>query len=172
MAARRLGGGRRAILLAFFPVLLAAPWAFTVRAQVFALPLFTGLIWLLASEARPPSRRVYSYSRCSSSGATSTGSAALAAMLTMLLGGIELVSSRGRYGSPERCPRRPGAARAAGDTVRPDRYGRYYHLLLVDPPFGRELVTEWRRSDPSWDTLVFYVLAALALLAVVKGVAG
>jgi hypothetical protein len=46
---------------------------------------------------------------------------------------------------------------------------RYYHLLLVDPPFGRELVTEWRRSDPSWDTLAFYLLAVLALFAVVKG---
>jgi len=46
---------------------------------------------------------------------------------------------------------------------------RYYHLLLVDPPFGRELVTEWRRSDPSWDTLAFYLLAAATLVAVAWG---
>ncbi|MBA2424817.1 MAG: hypothetical protein H0V58_05600, partial [Actinobacteria bacterium] len=59
VAARTLGAGPRSILLTFFPVLLAAPWTFTIRAQVFALPLFTALIWLLASEARKPSRRVY-----------------------------------------------------------------------------------------------------------------
>jgi hypothetical protein len=169
VAARSLGAGPRSILLVFFPVLLAAPWTFTIRAQVFALPLFTGLIWLLASEARRPSRRAYLVFPLLVVWANTHGSAALAAMLTMLLGAIELVSSRGR-----------ASLRSLALVVLPPLallatpYGpidtaRYYHLLLIDPPFGRELVTEWRRSDPSWDTLAFYLLAALALLAVVKG---
>ena len=59
VGARALGAGPRAIVLVFFPVILAAPWAWTIRAQVFVLPLFTTLVWLLASEARRPSKRVY-----------------------------------------------------------------------------------------------------------------
>src|SRR5438093_5351349 len=55
-AARSLGAGPAAILLVFFPVILAAPGAWTVRAQVVALPLYVGLLWLLASETRRPTR--------------------------------------------------------------------------------------------------------------------
>lgn len=169
VAARRLGAGPRSILLIFFPVLLAAPWTFTIRAQVFALPLFTGLIWLLASEARRPTRRAYLVFPVLVVWGNIHGSAALAVMLTMLLAAIEIAASRGRSGlrsivllvlSPLALLVTPYGP---VDTVR------YYHLLLVDPPFGRELVTEWRRSDPSWDTLVFYLLAGLALAAVVWG---
>jgi len=169
MGARRLGGGPRAILLVFFPVLLAAPWTFTIRAQVFALPLFTGLMWLLASEARSPSRRVYLVFPLLVVWANIHGSAALAAMLTMLLGAIELVSSRGRAGLRSLALVVLPPLALLATPYGPIETARYYHLLLVDPPFGRELVTEWRRSDPSWDTLVFYLLAAVALLAVVKG---
>jgi hypothetical protein len=172
-AARSLGAGPRAIVLLFFPVLLAAPWAFTVRAQVFALPLFTGLLWLLATEARGPTRRVYLVFPLLLVWANIHGSVALAALLTMLLGAIELVRSRGRPGIWLRL-------RSAALVVLPPLlvlatpYGpattaRYYHLLLVDPPFPRELVTEWRRSDPSGKTLVFFLLAALAVVLVVWG---
>ncbi|MGH3134541.1 MAG: hypothetical protein ACRDNY_12530, partial [Gaiellaceae bacterium] len=169
IGARTLGGGPRAIVLLFFPVLLAAPWTFTVRAQVFALPLYTGLVWLLASEARHPTRRVYLAFPLLLVWANIHGSVALATTLIMLLGAIELVSSRGRSGLRSMAlvvlPPLALLATPYGpvDTVR------YYHLLLVDPPFGRELVTEWRRSDPSWDTLVFYLLAAVALVVVVLG---
>ncbi len=169
VAARRLGGGPRAILLVFFPVLLAAPWTFTIRAQVFALPLFTGLIWLLASEARNASRRVYLVFPLLIVWGNIHGSAALAAMLTMLLGGIELVSSRGRSGLRSLALVVLAPLALLATPYGPIATAEYYHLLLVDPPFGRELVTEWRRSDPGWDTLAFYLLAGVALLAVVKG---
>jgi hypothetical protein len=162
--ARALGAGQRAIVLLFCPVLIAAPWTFTIRAQVFALPLYTGLVWLLASEARRPTRRAYLAFPLLLIWGNLHGSAALAATLTMLLGGIELLRSRGRSG-----------LRSVALVVLPPLlllatpYGpvetvRYYHLLLVDPPFGRELVTEWQRSTPGWDTLAFYALAALALV--------
>jgi len=167
--ARSLGAGPRAIVLLFFPVLLAAPWTFTIRAQVFALPLYTGLIWLLASEARHPTRRVYLVVPLLVVWGNVHGSAALAAMLTMLLGLIELVRSRGA--SSRRSvlllvlPPLALLATPYGpvDTVH------YYHLLLVDPPFGRELVTEWRRSDLDWDTLGFYLLAAFGLAVAYLG---
>jgi Tfp pilus assembly protein FimT len=168
-AARTLGAGPRSILLTFFPVLLAAPWTFTIRAQVFALPLFTGLIWLLASEARNPSRRVYLVFPILVVWANIHGSAALAAMLTMLLGACELLSTRGRSGLRSLALLVLSPLALLATPYGPVDTARYYHLLLVDPPFGRELVTEWRRSDPSWDTLVFYLLAALALVSVVWG---
>jgi len=169
VGARTLGAGPRSILLVFFPVLLAAPWTFTIRAQVFALPLFTALIWLLASEARNPSRRVYLVFPLLVVWANLHGSAALAAMLTMLLGAIELVSTRGRSGLRSVALLALSPLALLATPYGPFDTARYYHLLLVDPPFGRELVTEWRRSDPSWDTLVFYLLAALALATVVWG---
>ena len=169
VAARRLGAGPRAILLVFFPVLVAAPWTFTIRAQVFALPLFTGLIWLLASEARNASRHVYLVFPLLVVWGNIHGSAALAAMLTMLLGAIELATTRGRSGLRSVALLVLSPLALLATPYGPLDTASYYHLLLVDPPFGRELVTEWRRSDPSWDTLVFYLLAALALFAVVKG---
>ncbi len=169
VAARTLGAGPRSILLTFFPVLLAAPWTFTIRAQVFALPLFTGLIWLLASEARKPTSRVYLVFPLLVVWANVHGSVALAAMLTMLLGAIELATSRGRSGLRSLALVVLSPLALLATPYGPVATARYYHLLLVDPPFGRELVTEWRRSEPSWDTLVFYLLAALALAAVVWG---
>ena len=167
--ARSLGAGPRAIVLLFFPVLLAAPWTFTIRAQVFALPLFTGLLWLLASEARQPTRRVYVVVPLLVVWANLHGSAVLAAMLTMLLGLIELVRSRGASGLRSALLLVLPPLALLATPYGPVDTARYYHLLLVDPPFGRELVTEWRRSDPDWDTLGFYVLAALAVAIVYLG---
>ena len=168
-AARSLGAGPRAIVLLFFPVLLAAPWTFTIRAQVFVLPLYTALIWLLASEARHPTRRVYLVVPLLLIWANLHGSAALAAMLTMLLGAIELIRSRGRSGLRSVLLLVLPALAVLATPYGPIETARYYHLLLVDPPFGRELVTEWRRSDPGWDTLAFYALAALAVVVVYLG---
>jgi hypothetical protein len=51
----------------------------------------------------------------------------------------------------------------------PATTARYYHLLIIDPPFSPGQVTEWNRSDPALDTLFFYVLAALAVLVLVRG---
>ena len=154
VGARLLGAGPRAIVLVFFPVILAAPFAWTIRAQVFALPLFVGLVWLLASETRRPSRRVYLALPILVVWANLHGSVALGAMLTMLYAG-------------DRARLDPRAARSdemrslfvlAPLAVLATPYGpvdtaRYYRLLLVDPPFA-DRVTEWQPSDPDWNTLV------------------
>jgi hypothetical protein len=169
VAARSLGAGPRAVLLLFFPVLLAAPWTFTIRAQVFVLPLYTALIWLLASEARRPTRRAHLVFPLLLVWANLHGSVALAAMLTMLLAAIELVRSRGSSWLRSGLLLVLAPLAVLATPYGPIETARYYHLLLVDPPFGRELVTEWRRSDPSWDTFAFYVLAALALVVVYLG---
>ena len=97
-AARSLGAGPRAIWVLFLPVLMAAPWAWSIRAQMLALPLYTGLLWLLATEARRPTRRVWLAFALLVVWANVHGSVALGALLVMLLGVYELVRSRGRSG--------------------------------------------------------------------------
>jgi hypothetical protein len=163
--ARSLGAGPRAIALTLFPVVVAAPWAWTIRAQVFTLPLFTGLVWLLASQTRQPSRRVYLAFPMLLVWANLHGSVSLAALLTMLLGAIELVSTRGRSGLRSVLLLVVPPLLVLATPYGPVTTARYYHLLLVDPPFDRN-VTEWQWSDPAFDTIGFYVLAAFALLVV------
>jgi hypothetical protein len=166
VGARSLGAGPRAIVLVFFPVILAAPFAWTIRAQVFALPLFVGLVWLLVSETRRPTRRVYLAIPLLVVWANLHGSVALGALLTMLYATLELVSSRGRSLGRSALLLVLAPLAVLATPYGPVETARYYRLLLVDPPFA-DRVTEWQPSDPDWNTLVFYVLAALAVAVVV-----
>lgn len=168
VGARLLGAGPRAIVVVFFPVILAAPWAWTIRAQVFVLPLFTGLVWLLASEARRPSRRVFLAVPLLVVWANLHGSVALGALLTMLLAATELLSSRGRSIARSGLLLALAPLAVLATPHGPLETARYYRLMLLDPPFA-DRVSEWQPSDPDWNTLVFYVLAALALGLVVWG---
>ncbi|HXF97675.1 MAG TPA: hypothetical protein VNJ46_03565 [Gaiellaceae bacterium] len=160
-AARRLGAGPRAFWALFLPVLLAAPWAWSIRAQMLALPFYTALVWLLAAEARRPSRRVWLALPLLVVWANVHGSVALGALLAVLLAGYELVRSRGRSAR-----RSVPLALLAPLAVLATPYGpletaRYYRLMLLDPPFAG-VVTEWGWAAPAADTLFFYVLAAIA----------
>jgi hypothetical protein len=167
-AARSLGAGPRAIWLLFLPVLMAAPWAWSIRAQILALPLYTGLLWLLASEARRPTRRVWVAFALLAVWANVHGSVALGALLVMLLGVYEFVRLRG--GSWRRSlalvvlPPLAVLATPYG----PVATAEYYHLLLVDPPFAGR-VTEWGWAAPEVRTIAFYVLVAIAIPLVVWG---
>jgi hypothetical protein len=166
--ARSLGADARAIGILLFPVLLAAPWGWTIRAQVFALPLFTGLLWLLATQARAPSRRAWLALPLLVVWGNVHGSASLGALLVVVLGAVELVSSRGASWR-----RSVPLAVLAPLALLVTPYGpadtiRYYHLLLVDPPFG-DRITEWTRTDPDWNTLFFYLLVGLTLVALARG---
>ena len=166
--ARRLGAGPRAIVIVFFPVILAAPWAWTIRAQLFALPLFTALVWLLASEARHPSRRAFLAIPMLVVWANLHGSVALGALLTMLLAASEIAQRRG--GSVARSLALLVLAPVAvlATPYGPGETARYYEMMLTDPPFA-DRVTEWQPSHPGTDTLVFYLLALLAAAAVLWG---
>ena len=167
-ASRQLGAGARAIWVMFLPVLVAAPWAWSIRAQMLALPLYTGLLWLLASEVRRPTRRIWLALPLLVVWANVHGSVALGALLVMLLGAYELVARRGAT-----WPRSLALLLVAPLAVLATPYGpletaRYYHLLLVDPPFAGR-VTEWTWSDPAVDTMFFYALAAIAIVLVWLG---
>src|SRR6188472_4093937 len=167
-AARSLGAGARAFWVMFLPVLVAAPWAWSIRAQMLALPLYASLLWLLARESRTPSRRVWLAFPLLVIWANVHGSVALGALLVVLLGGYELVRTRGRSWA-----RSLGLIALAPLAVLATPYGpaatvRYYHLMLVDPPFAGR-VTEWRWASPGTDTMFFYALIAIAIVLVWLG---
>lgn len=167
-ASRSLGAGPRAMWVMFLPVLLAAPWAWSVRAQMLALPLYTGMLWLVASQARTPSRRVWIAMALLVVWANVHGSAALGALLVVLLAVYELVRSRGSSWR-----RSVPLALLAPLAILVTPYGpvttaRYYHLLLVDPPFAGS-VTEWQWAAPTIDTMFFYVLVAIAAPLLILG---
>jgi hypothetical protein len=93
---------------------------------------------------------------------------ALAVLLTMLLGVIEIVRQRG-IGLRQLLLLVAPPLLALVTPYGPLDTARYYHLLLVDPPFKPDEITEWSRSRPALNTLFFYVLAALALVLVLRG---
>ena len=167
-ASRSLGAGARAIWLLFLPVLVSAALGWSIRAQMLTLPLYTGLLWLLAAQARRPTNRVWIALPMLVLWANMHGSAALGALLVVLLGAYELVRSRG--GTWKRSLALIVAAPLAilATPYGPVTTARYYHLLLVDPPFAGQ-VTEWRWPEPASNTYVFYVLLAMAVPLVIWG---
>ena len=166
LASRSLGAGPRAFVLVFIPVILAASWAWTIRAQVFVLPLYAALVWLLVSEARRPTRRVYLALPLLVVWANLHGSVVLGALLVVLFAGVELLVTRGHSFGRSALLLVLAPLTVLATPYGPVETARYYRLVLIDPPFA-DRVTEWQWSDPDWNTLAFYVLAALALVVVV-----
>jgi hypothetical protein len=167
-ASRSLGAGPRAIWLLFLPVLISAALGWSIRAQMLTLPLYTGLLWLLASEARRPTNRVWIALPVLVLWGNMHGSAALGALLVMFLGAYELVRTRAATWK-----RSLALIVAAPLALLVTPYGpvttaRYYHLMLVDPPFAGQ-VTEWMWPKPASNTYAFYVLMAMAIPIVVWG---
>lgn len=167
VAARSLGASPLAVVLVFFPVIAAAPWAWTVRAQLPALPLYVGVLWLLAAEARRPTRRIYLLFPLLLVWANLHGSVVLGALFAVMLGVIEIVRKRTIELRSLLLLALPPLF-VLLTPYGPVATARYYHLLLVDPPFDR-LVTEWMWSDPDSNTVVFYALSVIAFVVVVLG---
>ena len=169
-AARSLGAGPRAIWLLFLPVLISAAIGWTMRAQMLVLPLYTGLLWLLASEARSPTRRVWLAFPLLVIWANVHGSVALGALLVMLLGAYELVRNRGRTWLRSLALVVLAPLAVLATPYGPEATARYYHLLLVDPPFAGR-VTEWSWPTPSWKLYIvaFYLLLGMSIPLVLRG---
>ena len=130
-ASRSLGAGARAIWLLFLPVLVSAALGWSIRAQMLTLPLYTGLLWLLAAQARRPTSRVWLALPMLVLWANMHGSAALGALLVVLLGGVRARSKPRRNVEAEPHADRRRAARHPRDAVRPGDDG----ALL--PPLAR-----------------------------------
>ena len=119
MATARAGGASsRSTFVIGLLAILAGPWGWTLRAQTAALPLFAGTLWLLVDASRRGvRRRTLLVLPLLVVWANLHGSVVLGAILTMLLGAIELVRAR-RLAWISRRADRPRAADRARLPVR------------------------------------------------------
>jgi hypothetical protein len=152
-AARQLGASARATFFVSAVCLFTAPWTWQIRAQALALPLFVWTLWLAADHVRRPSRRVLWALPILLLWANVHGSVLLGAGVVALAAVWVAVRERRPVGLLV------AVAAAVCALVTP--YGfdifRYYHLLIIDPPFG-DAIVEWQRSTPSGLTAVFFVV--------------
>jgi len=106
-AARRLGGPLVSVLLALpLCVLLTLPWR-EIRTQDFAIPLFVAVAYLVARDARAPSRRVFWCLPLLVLWANLHGTVTLGAMLVALRGATVAWERRASLLGSARAWRRP-----------------------------------------------------------------
>jgi hypothetical protein len=165
-AARSLGASVNSVCLVGAACMLLAPWALAMRAQTLAIPLFVVLLWLLASDSRSPSRRVFLVLPLLVLWANIHGTVTLACVLVSLRGFTIAVS---KQEEPKRLRAAllislPPAALFASPYAT-DLLG-YYRTMLVSPAL-RTFIDEWGPSTPSAMTALFYLVAfgTVALLA-------
>jgi hypothetical protein len=163
--ARWSGASSRSTFVVGVLAVLAGPWGWTLRAQTTALPLFAGTLWLLVDASRRGiRRRTLVVLPLLVVWANLHGSVVLGAILTMLLGAVELVRARRLAWMPI------ALVGLAPLCVLASPYGTklvaYYDLMLVDAPFA-PILREWQWSRPDATTALFWLLAivAAALLA-------
>jgi hypothetical protein len=165
-AARSLGASVRSVSLVAAVCMLLAPWALAMRAQTLAIPMFVALVWLLASDSRSPSRRVYLVLPLLALWANVHGTVVLACVLVVLRG-VTVALSRREDRKRLRATLLISLPFAA---VLASPYGTdlvgYYRTMLVNPEL-RTFISEWGPSTPSALTALFYLTAfgTVALLA-------
>jgi hypothetical protein len=159
VAARRRGASATTVLLVGLVCVFLAPWAWQLRAQSFAYPLFAATLWLLSADSRAPSRRVLLVLPVLALWANLHGSVVL---------GAGLVALRGLTIAYERRPGwkpRAGCLLAAPLLVLASPYGTalvgYYRHMLGSPLLSR-FVQEWGPTTPS-KAWLFYPTAVLAV---------
>jgi hypothetical protein len=166
LAARRLGASANSIVRVLPLVVWTIAVTANVRTQPWAYPLFAALLWLLASDARNPSARVWWCLPLLALWGNVHGSATLGAALVVLRGLTILWERR------DRLRRAAGAwLRAAGLIagaplcllVNP--YGlsiiHYYRTTLFNRAF-RNLVAEWGPvTNSTVIAAVFFVTFAI-----------
>jgi hypothetical protein len=166
-AARRLGGPLVSVLLALpLCVLLTLPWR-EIRTQDFAIPLFVAVAYLVARDARAPSRRVFWCLPLLVLWANLHGTVTLGAMLVALRGATVAWERRASLLGSARAWRRPLAlivGAVVSISVTP--YGLaivgYYRVTLLASGL-RHAVTEWQPiTAVPLQAVELLVLAALA----------
>jgi hypothetical protein len=160
---RRLGGSPTAVGLIAILAAAAAPWSWQLRPQSLAYPLFVAVVWLLVTNARRPSPRVYLVFPLLALWANLHGSVVLAAALVALAGLAALARPSTRLtgallalGAPLCVFASPYATDLSG----------YYRSTLGRAGFA-DLVTEWGPAWPGLATAPFLALVALAAAALV-----
>jgi hypothetical protein len=162
-AARNLGGSRRSVTLVAVATLLAAPWSLQLRSQALAPALFIAVLWLLASDSRSQSRRVYLVLPLLALWANLHGTVVLGSLLVALRAlTLAYAGLRSRERARSWLPKAAvlGTAPFVCSVASPyglDLVG-YYRSLFLNPMLKSHVV-EWQASTPSGLTAVFYCLA-------------
>jgi hypothetical protein len=163
-AARRRGASPATVLWVGLVCVFLAPWAWQLRSQSFAYPLFVATLWLLASDSRAPSRRVLLALPLLALWANLHGSVVLGAGLVALRG-VTIVFERWRGGAQPAWRLRAALLLAAPLTTLVSPYGTalvgYYRHMLGSPLLSR-FVQEWGPTTPS-KAWLFYPAAIFAV---------
>jgi hypothetical protein len=165
VAARRHGASPATVLWVGLACVFLAPWAWQLRAQSFAYPLFAATLWLLSADSRAPSRRVLLVLPLLIVWANLHGSVVLGAGLVALRG-LTIVYARLRTGeSPPAWALRAGCLLASPLLALASPYGAallgYYRHMLGSPLLSR-FVQEWGPTTPA-KAWLFYPVAILAV---------
>jgi hypothetical protein len=165
VAARRRGASPTTVLWVGLACVFVAPWAWQLRAQSFAYPLFAGTLWLLSADSRAPSRRVLLVLPLLAVWANLHGSVVLGTGLVALRG-LTIVYERVRTGRAGPAWRlRAGGLLAAPLFALASPYGTallgYYRHMLGSPLLSR-FVQEWGPTTPS-KAWLFYPMAILVV---------
>jgi hypothetical protein len=160
VVARVRGGSTRSTLVLGFACIAVAPWAWQIRAQALALPLFVWVLALVSLDRDLRARRTLLVLPLLVVWANVHGSVLLGAAIVSLAGLIGL----GRRAKP--WWRFALFAVVPWGCVLASPYGfdlvGYYRLLLVESPVSK-VVTEWQAPSPSGYMLVFFAVAAVAV---------
>jgi hypothetical protein len=172
-AARARGASHKSILLVATVGCVLAPWALQMRAQSFAPLLFVGVLWLLVSDGKAPSRRVLLVLPLLILWANIHGTVLLGALLVALRGITRLLGSPSGTDTGARGRKLDSVLLlAAPALILVSPYGLsmagYYRQMLVAPQL-RTYVQEWQVSAPSLSTAAFYVAAFAATALVARG---
>lgn len=165
VSAQERGGSPGALLFWLIAGFLAGPSAGLVRTQSLAIPLFGLILWLILRDPDLRDRASLWTLPLLCLWANIHGSVLLGTALVAAHGLQALVRTGWR--------RLPAALLALAPlTVFASPYAlslpRYYHTMLLAPPYGRHIV-EWQRTTPSTAPLFFGVAAVCALLICVRG---
>jgi hypothetical protein len=159
-AAAQMRGASPMALALWVPLaFLVGPWGVEARTQSLALPLFALVLWLIVRDPDLRSRSSLSLLAVLCVWANVHGSVTL---------GAAVVSAHGLQSLLRTGLRRLPLAvfLLAPATVLASPYALalpgYYRTMLLDPPYGREIV-EWQRTTPA-NAPVFFAIAALVAL--------
>jgi hypothetical protein len=159
VAARKRGASPTTVLWVGLACVFLAPWAWQLRSQSFAYPLFAGTLWLLSADSRAPSRRVLLVLPLLAVWANLHGSVVLGAGLVVLRG-LTIARERG-----DAWRLRAGCLLCAPLLALASPYGTalvgYYRHMLGSPLLSR-FVQEWGPTTPA-KAWLFYPFAILAV---------
>jgi hypothetical protein len=159
VAARKRKASATTVLWVGLACVFLAPWAWQLRAQSFAYPLFAVTLWLLSADSRAPSRRVLLVLPVLALWANLHGSVVLGAGLVALRG-LTIVRERGAAWKL-----RAACLLSAPLLALASPYGTalvgYYRHMLGSPLLSR-FVQEWGPTTPA-KAWLFYPLAILAV---------